>query len=119
LGDLLSFAVACLGGPANGAWFEGHALEGDPPAQIRIAIGSDGGPALLDLPDDQLELGERVEIYVRRSVGMMCVRGKGRCCNRVATYVPEGVAAGGGRSRTFMREVREAAGVSPPLRVAE
>lgn len=83
-----AFVVALEGGPATGAWFEGHQLQGDPPPVVEIAVGSDTGPALLDLPDDGLELGERIERYRLRSVGIVCTRGRGRCCQRVATYEP-------------------------------
>ena len=112
----MSYAIACLGGEANGARFEGHALPEPPPDEITIAVGGKTGPALLDLPDDELEPGERGETYVLRSSGIICTRGRGGCCSTVATYVPAGVAAGGYRSRRFRREVAETAGVTPALR---
>lgn len=85
----MSFDVACSGGDANGAWFSGHALTGKPPQTIEVAVGSDAGPALLDLPDDELELGERIVVYELHGVAIVCSRGRGGCCRNVATYRPQ------------------------------
>jgi hypothetical protein len=106
------FDVACLGGPASGAYFTGHQLAWLP-QRIRVAVRADGGPSLLDLPDDKLEPGERETFYVLQSVGVVCGR-RGRGCCRVASYVPEGVDLQ--RSRGFARQLAVAAGVTPDLR---
>jgi len=78
-----SFDIVLRGGEADGAYFAGHALRGRMPAQIRIAVGSDVGPALLDLPEDALELGEHVVIYELEGAGHVCGRGG---CRKVAYY---------------------------------
>lgn len=88
----MTVAIALTGGEANGAWFSDHALEGTPD-EIRIAVGGEAGPALLDLPEDELELGEREVIYRRVSVGHMCSRGRGGSCSNYAIYEPaEGIS---------------------------
>lgn len=113
----MSYAVSLLGGEANGAWYEGHALPAPPPPHVDVAIGGPDGPALLDLPEDTLEPGERRVRYVLKSVGHACVRhGKGRGCHAYATYTPEGVDW---RNRELRRDMLEAAGVQPPLRLLE
>lgn len=117
----MSYAIALTGGEAHGAWFEGHALEGAPD-EIRIAIAIDGRVALLDLPDDDLELGEREVVYRRRSTGIMCTRGgKHRGCHHVATYEPaEGLPHPASREgRALQRTMLEDAGLQPALRYLE
>lgn len=112
---MAEYVVALQGGDASGAWFEGHALPEPPPATVEIAIGGEAGPALLDLPDDELELGERLERYAFKSIAIICTRGRRGCCQRVATYVPEGLAQAPERSKRF-RRLLEDAGVAPALR---
>lgn len=80
-------AISLNGGEAHGAWFEGHALEGAPD-EIRVAVGGESGPALLDLPSDQLEIGEHVVTYQRVSLGHICGRGRGGRCGNYAIYEP-------------------------------
>jgi hypothetical protein len=81
-----TFDVMCHGGEADGAYSSGHALTGSPPQQISIAVGGDTGPALLDLPDDTVELGEHVVVYELDSIGHICGRPGG--CRSVAGYTP-------------------------------
>lgn len=83
----MTVAIALSGGEANGAWFDGHQLAGAPDT-VRVAIAIDGQISLLDLPDDDLELGERLVVYRRQSIGHMCGRGRGGRCEQFATYVP-------------------------------
>jgi hypothetical protein len=78
----VSFDVSLHGGEADGAYFSGHALEG---RRVEVAVGSDVGPALLDLPGDALELGEHVVVYELDGLGHVCGRGG---CHVVASYVP-------------------------------
>lgn len=95
----MTFDVVLESGPAHGAYFSGHALEGLPD-RIEVAVGGLSGPALLDLPDDELELGETVVEYERAGgVGHVCGRGRGGC-RQVVTY----------RHRARVDEVLEAAG---------
>lgn len=113
----MGYAVSLLGGDAHGAWFEGHALPAPPPPHVDVAIGGADGPALLDLPDDELEPGERRVRYVLKSTGFVCRRhGKGRGCSGFATYTPEGLDW---RNREFRRDLLEGAGLQPPLRVVQ
>lgn len=116
----MNYAIALTGGEAHGAWFEGHALEGAPD-EIRIAIAIDGRIALLDLPDDDLELGEREVVYRRRSIGHACYRGRGARCVAYATYEPaEGLPHPASREgRALQRTMLEAAGLQPALRYLE
>jgi len=116
-----AFAFSLTGGEADGAWFEGHALEGAP-EEIKIAVGGEGGPALLDLPTDQLEIGEHVVVYVRRSTGHICGRGRrGGRCTSYATYEPaEGLPhPDSAEGRAIRRRVLEDAGLQPRLQAIE
>lgn len=115
---MTAVAIALTGGEAHGAWFEGHALEGAPD-EIRVAVGGEGGPALLDLPSDQLEIGEHVVTYRRTTVGHMCGRGRGGHCERVASYEPlEGLPdPRSPEGRDLRRRLLEESGLQPPLRV--
>lgn len=101
-----AFDVVLRGGPAHGAYFHGHALE-YPPDRIEVAVGMGESVALLDLPDDALELGEVLVEYERvEGVGIVCTRGRGGCCSRVVTY----------RHRPTMRAIeRDAAATGAAL----
>lgn len=79
--------IALSGGEADGAWFEDHALEGRPPQTIEVAVGGELGPALLDLPNDLLELDEHVLVYELSSVAFICGRRRSDS-GHVAVYVP-------------------------------
>lgn len=99
--DAVTIVLACSGGWAHGASFEGHALEGIP-ATIRVVTGPDG-IALLDLSGDEPEKGETLHVYSFSSVGMLCTRGR-RGCVRVATYIP---ARPGGEDEAFRASAAE------------
>jgi hypothetical protein len=102
----MSFEIALVGGDAHGAWFSGHALTGPPPETIPVAVGICGAAALLDLPDDQLELGERLLTYVLSGTAFVCdSRTNGRSVY-VATYVPqeEGLDPGEGFRRHLLHD---------------
>lgn len=111
-------AIGLTGGEAHGAWFEGHKLDGAPET-VRVAVGGADGPALLDLPDDELEPGERLVVYRRRSVGHMCGRGRGGRCSQFATYEPaEGLPhLASADGRRHMRQLAVDAGLAPQLRL--
>lgn len=83
-----------IGGPCEGSYEATSTWP--PPARIRAVYGGgllgDGPPAVLDLPDDGPEPGEKVQEYELRSAGIYCTHRRGRGCVPVATYAPAGWA---------------------------
>jgi hypothetical protein len=83
-----------VGGPCAGSYRATSSWP--PPDRVRAVYGGgllgDGPPAVLDLPDDEPEPGEKVEEYRLVSSGIGCIRGRGGCCTYMATYAPAGWA---------------------------
>lgn len=101
-----------VGGPCAGEYSATSTWP--PPARIRAVYGGgllgDGAPAVLDLPDDELDPGEQLLEYVRVSYGFMCSRGRGNHNPLTALYVPAGFT-----ERDTMRAMRVSAGIDPEL----